>query len=112
MQNETRMKKAKISAASSLIYQLVTIVCGLITPRLFIGAFGSEAYGATTSILQFLSYVTLIEGGIGGVARAALYKPLAEGDKDSISNIYFAIKRFFSVIGVVFVGYTLVVSVI
>jgi uracil permease len=63
-----------------------------------IGEFGSEAYGATTSITQFLAYITLLEGGIGGVARAVLYKPLAQRDMDTIGAIIGEIRKFFSVI--------------
>lgn len=97
---------------TSILSQLVSMVCGLIVPRLMIGYFGSELYGATASITQFLSYITLLEGGIGGVARAALYKPLAENDSAGISRVYFAIKKFFNVVAIVFIAYTLVIGVI
>lgn len=67
-----------------------------IVPRLMIGTFGSEAYGATSSITQFLAYITLLEAGIGGVARSALYKPLADNDDYMISAVVCEIKRFFA----------------
>ena len=75
-----------------------------------IDKFGSEAYGATTSIAQFLAYISLFEGGIGRVARGALYRPLAAGDEAEVSRIYLAIKRFFSIIGVAFAGYALILA--
>ena len=31
-----------------------------------------------SSITRFLGYIVLLEAGVGGVVRAALYKPLAE----------------------------------
>ena len=76
-----------------------------------IKSFGSELYGATTSILNFLSYITLLEGGIGGVARAALYKPLADNDTEKISAVVQELKRFFRIIGYIFVVYSLVIAV-
>ena len=85
--NNSRKKRVKRSVFTTLMLQCTTLVCGLIVPRALLGAYGSEAYGATTSIAQFLSYITLLEGGIGGVARAALYKPLAENNKYQISII-------------------------
>lgn len=104
------MQRAKINAASTLLNQLVATAVGVIIPWIMIGSFGSEAYGATTSIAQFLAYISLFEGGIGRVARGALYKPLAAGDEDEVSRIYLAVKRFFSTLGMAFLGYTLILA--
>lgn len=106
----TREKRLKLNIIVSIPCQLLTILCGIIIPRLLIGQFGSEAYGATASISQFLAYIALLEGGIGGVARAALYKPLAENDYDTISKIVFEIRRFFRVIAYIFIVYVLILA--
>ncbi len=106
----SRQKKAKLNIATSLLGQFVALVCGLIVPRLMIGSFGSEVYGATASIAQFLSYITLLEGGIGGVARAALYKPLAENDALAISRVQSEIERFFRGVGYIFFAYVVVIA--
>lgn len=106
----SRQIRAKKNIVTSLLTQMVVILCGIILPRLMIGAFGSEAYGATTSITQFLAYITLLEGGIGGVARAVLYKPLAQKDMQTISSIMEEIKRFFRVIAYIFAGYVLILA--
>lgn len=107
---DTRMRTAKMNVVSTLAHQLVSTLCGLVIPWIMIDTFGSVAYGATTSIVQFLSYITLFEGGIGRVARGALYKPLAEKDEANISRVYLAVKRFFTVIGLAFGGYAVVLA--
>ncbi len=107
---DQRERRAKLNIIVSLLGQFVTLTCGLIVPRLLIGQFGSEAYGATTSISQFLAYITLLEAGIGGVARSALYKPLADGDMRQISAVVCEIKRFFRVIGYIFAVYVIMLA--
>lgn len=107
----SRTKKAKLNIIVSLGCQLLTLVCGFIVPRAMLGAFGSEVYGATASITQFLAYITLLEAGIGGVARAALYKPLAENDTNKINAIHAEIRQFFRVIAYIFVIYVLVLAI-
>lgn len=107
---DRRILRAKLNIVVSLGCQLITILCGLIVPRVMLGAFGSEVYGATTSITQFLAYIALLEGGVGGVARAALYKPLAEGDNGTIGRIMAEIKAFFRVVGCIFVVYVLIIA--
>ena len=105
-----RSERVKKSVITTLLLQIITLICGLIVPRLLLGAYGSEAYGATTSISQFLSYITLLEGGIGGVARAALYKPLAEGDKKRVSIIVNELKCFFRIIAYISIAYAVVLA--
>lgn len=107
---DNRKARAKKNIVTSLASQVIVLLCGLVVPRLMIGAFGSEAYGATASITQFLAYITLLEGGVGGVARAVLYKPLAEKDMDAISAIMDELKAFFRVIGWIFAGYVLLLA--
>lgn len=107
---QTRSNRAKLNIIVSLLGQLVALVCGFIGPRLLLKAFGSEAYGATASITQFLAYITLLEGGIGGVARAVLYKPLANDDKETISAVVAELQHFLNVIAYLFLGYVLVLA--
>lgn len=106
----TRGKRAKWNIIVTLISRIVTIFCGLIVPRLMVRTFGSEAYGATSSIVQFLAYITLLEGGIGSVARAALYKPLAEEDNKMISVVTVELQHFFRIVAWIFIGYTLILA--
>lgn len=108
--SDTREKRAKLNIVVSLGCQMISLLCGLCVPRLMIGYFGSEAYGATASIAQFLAYITLLEGGIGGVARAALYKPLAEQNTQVISEIVGEIRHFFRIVGYIFAAYVLILA--
>ena len=107
---DKRQKRANINSITTLGNQLVATVCGMLIPWIMIDTFGSEAYGATTSIAQFLSYISLLEGGIGRAARGELYKPLAEGDTANISRVYLAVKRFFTAIGTAFLLYALILA--
>lgn len=106
-----RTKKALLNSISSLLKQFVTVVCGFILPRLILSAFGSEVNGAVSSITQFLGYISLLEAGVGGVTRAALYKPLADDDSKRISGIANATQSFFQKLAIIFLVYVAVLSV-
>lgn len=105
-----RSKLALRNMASSLFLQFVTMACGIILPRLFIGTYGSAVNGTVASITQFLGYIVLFEAGVGGVVRAALYKPLAEHDSIKISRILSATDRFFRKIAFIFIAYCAVIA--
>lgn len=100
-----RSKKAIINITVSILLQLVTIVCGFITPRLILTSFGSGYNGITSSVTQFLSIITLLRAGVGGVTRASLYKPLAEKNTAKISAIVRATEKFMRKIAFMFIIY-------
>ena len=99
-----RSKKAIINTIAGLSYELVVIICGFILPRLILRAFGSDYNGVTSAITQFLGYVALLKAGIGGVTKAALYKPLAEKNKLEISGIVNATECFLRKVSIIFLG--------
>lgn len=96
---ESRTRNSGLNIVYSLLVKLVTAISGLILPRIFIPTYGSEVNGLIASISQFLSYVTFLEMGIGGVMRASLYKPLAMRDVKSVSSIIKAAQIFYKKIG-------------
>lgn len=102
--------KAKLNVISTLCNQIVTTICGVMVPHILISAFGSEAYGISVSITQFLSYITLLESGIGGVARAELYGPLAKNNMCEVSSVYRAILNFFRYVAGAFLIYSIVIG--
>lgn len=96
----------------SLLLHLTVIAKGLIVPRIILGAFGSDINGLITSLTQFLNYLSLLEGGVSGVAIASLYAPLAQNDWEKVSGIYAAIDSFFRKIGIIYIAYAFGVAVV
>ena len=103
-------KKYIYSILASLLGQLISIICGIVLPRILIKYYGSELNGASASISRFLGYIALLEGGIGGVARAALYKPIAENDEEQISKVISYVQYFFRKVAFVFCIYSLIIA--
>ena len=106
-----RSKNAMLNIAFSLVVQLLTAISGLIVSRLILQTFGSNVNGLVASITQFLSYVSLLEAGVGGVIRAALFKPLADNDNEQISGIVKATRVFFSKIAIAFGFYVVILAI-
>lgn len=107
-----RSKKALLNSAATLLLEFVSVICGFIVPRLIIGTYGSEVNALTSSITQFLSYIALVEAGVGGVVRAALYKPLAKRNNTAISGIVRSAEIFFRKIAYIFAGYMVVLAAV
>ena len=107
-----RRSKAKKNIITSLILQIVTIICGLILPRLIIKTYGSATNGLINSITQFLSYIALLDSGFGLVVKSLLYKPISEKNDREIKKILHATNKFFSNIAFIFLVYIIILCII
>ena len=105
--SKSRTQNAKLNIVFAITLQIVTFFRGLILPRIIIPAYGSDVNGLISSITQFLTYISLLEAGVGSIFRTSLYKPLANGDIDGVSGIINEQKRFYRKIGFIFVFYVI-----
>lgn len=96
---------------SSIIQQIVTLF-NIFIPVLLIKKYGSDVNGLVISINQFLSYITLLELGIGPIIKSTLYKPLAKKNNEEIQNILGATNKFFKTISYIFIIYIIVLLLI
>lgn len=108
----SRTKKFVSNAVSSFILQAVTLLSGLIIPRLMIMTYGSEINGLVSSISQFVRYFTLVEAGLASASIYALFKPLAGQDYKAISSIVTATRIFYFRSGYIFVALVLFCSLL
>lgn len=97
---------------ASLTFQIVTIICGFIVPRLILQSYGSEVNGLVNSITQFLAVISFLELGVGAVMQSALYKPLALKEDLEVSKIVTSATKFFKKLAQILLGYVVVLVVI
>ena len=103
-----RKKRLALNSASSLLYQVTTLVCGFIVPRLILSHFGSEVNGLVNSITQFLAVIAFLELGVGAVVQSSLYKPLADKDDIRTSKIIASANKFFRKLAVILLVYVVI----
>ena len=106
-----RKKKLIYNTISSLIFQVTTIVCGFILPRLILNAFGLNVNGLVNSITQFLGIISFLELGVGAVVQSALYKPLAENRQNDVSKIISSANKFFRRLAQILMAYVIALVV-
>jgi O-antigen/teichoic acid export membrane protein len=82
--------------------QAVTMIIGLILPRLRIVSFGSEVNGLLSSVQQVYVYFALLEAGVGATSLQALYGPVARDDKDAINGVLSATHSYYRRTGIIY----------
>lgn len=98
-------KKIYLNTVTSLLLQVVTVICGFILPRMILGTYGSDVNGLVQSITQFLGVISFLELGVGQVIQSALYKPLAKKDTVAVSKVISSGDKFFKRIAYILVIY-------
>lgn len=106
-----REKRLFYNTISSLVFQVTTIICGFILPRLILNAFGSEVNGLVNSITQFLGVISFLELGVGAVVQSTLYKPLSEKNQEEVSKIISSANKFFTKLGQILLVYVVILVI-
>lgn len=105
-----RKKRAIMNIICSLVLEFVTILSGLIIPRIIIGFYGSGVNGLINSITSFVGYIMILQLGVGSVVKASLYKPLGQNDTKTVMNVIKATNVFFTRLGYVSIFYLLILA--
>lgn len=88
-------KKGFRNIAANIFAQAVSLLLGIVIPRLVLVNLGSEANGLFTSIGNVLVYVALLEAGVGAAATQALYAPIATKNREKVNEIMAATDHFY-----------------
>ena len=107
-----RTEKAFKNMVLAAIYQIVSVICGLITPRLILEAFGSTYNGVINSAAHFLSMISVLTLGITGATRVALYKTLGKDDREGTSAIMKATKIYMRKVALCVIAYAAVLCLV
>lgn len=95
-------KKSILNISTDIIGKLVTLIIGIVLPKLYIDSFGSEINGLLSSINNILIYVNLLEAGVGGASIQALYKAIGKNSQRDINGILAATDKFYKKTGCYF----------
>jgi O-antigen/teichoic acid export membrane protein len=73
--------------ASGFLLIGVTALTGFLAPPWLLRWLGAERFGAYRALLDWTSYLALLEFGIGGALLGSLTPPLARGDATAVRNL-------------------------
>lgn len=107
-----RAKRSILNLSFGLGSQLITIFLGFFIPRLIMVNYGSEANGLIASIVQIISYLALLEAGVGAASIQALYKPVASNDRNHINSILAATSSYYKKTGLYYFFSVLLIALI
>lgn len=99
-----RSKYAIKNIAMSIFSQIIIILLGFASRKVFIDSLGVEYLGINGVLTNVLSAMVLIESGIGISIVYNLYKPIADDDKEKICALVHLYKKAYRVLALIMLG--------
>lgn len=85
---------------------------GFVKVRLFVAHYGSAVNGLQLTIAQVITFLNICELAYSLAFRQLLYKPLAEGNKEDVRQIYYGACRVFRLTGILCITASVAVALI
>lgn len=96
-----RTKYAMKNITMSVFSQIIIILLGFASRKIFVDSLGAEYLGVNGLLSNVLSMMVLIEGGIGISIVYNLYKPLSENNKEKIVALVQLYKKAYMALAVI-----------
>ena len=107
MQNE---KKIKYNLIIGIASEILTIILGILVPRLILTSYGSEVNGLLNSVTQIYSYIGLLEAGVGFATIQALYRTVNLQNHSQTNAILSATNHYYHRTGIIYLFTVLIIS--
>lgn len=103
-----RSKNALKNISISIFSQIIIILLGFLSRKVFIDSLGAEYLGINGLLTNVLSMMVLIEGGIGASIVYNLYKPLANNNKDKIIALVNLYKKSYGILSIIMIAISII----
>ncbi|MCF0149550.1 MAG: oligosaccharide flippase family protein [Clostridium sp.] len=94
-----RTKKAAINGLIGILTYLISFLPAMIVRKIFLTHLGDELLGLSSLYTNIISYLSIIEMGIGSAIIFSLYKPFAEDDRVKVKGYIDYYAKFYKIVG-------------
>lgn len=105
-----RIKNSLKNITVSILSQIIIVLLGFISRKLFIDNLGTEYLGINGLLTNVLSMLSLVEGGIGTSIIYNLYKPLSEDNKEEVIALVQLYKKLYFILAIVMLILSIVLA--
>lgn len=98
-------RKSILNVTVSVGFKIVTMIMVIVVKRFLINTCGNDVNGLNALYLSIIGFLSVAELGVGSAITFCMYKPIVEGDNNTVSALYHLFRRIYLVIGgVILVG--------
>lgn len=99
------VKKGKLNVSVAIILKVITMIMAVVVKMALVDVCGNEVNGLNALYISIIGVLSVAELGIGSAITFCMYKPIVEGDSDTVSALYQLFKKLYLIIGsIIFFG--------
>ena len=83
----TRTKNSIRNSTVAILLQFISLLVGFFSRKIFLDYLGTEVLGLNSTAASLLGFLNIAELGIGAAISVTLYKPIFQGDRQTIKEI-------------------------
>lgn len=83
----------------SVGFKILTTIMVIVVKRFLINTCGNDVNGLNALYLSIIGFLSVAELGVGSAITFCMYKPIVEGDNNTVSALYHLFRRIYLVIG-------------
>lgn len=107
---DNKGRKVVTNIIVSTLSQSITLILGLLLPRLILTSWGSEYNGLINSVTTIMRYLALLEAGMGTATLQALYKSISKEDHQETSTVIVSAQYFYKRAAVIYAAAVIVIA--
>ena len=92
-------RKSVLNITVSVGFKILTMLMVIVVKRFLIDACGNDVNGLNALYLSVIGFLSVAELGVGSAISFCMYKPIVEGDTDTVSALYHLFRRIYLLIG-------------
>lgn len=96
-----RTKKAMKNASVGILTYILAFIPQFLIRRIFLDTLGEEILGLNSLFMNLISYLSIVEMGIGSAIIFSLYRPFAERDYVKIKGYLNYYEKFYKIVGTI-----------
>ena len=104
--------KVRKNLIVGILGQAVSILLGVLLPRLILSNFGSEVNGLLSSVTNIYAYIAIVEAGVAAASCQALYKPISQGNKNRVNAVLSASNKYYHRTGAIYLALIFAFSIL
>lgn len=109
MAQKSRTEYSALNTSASLFSRVATLLLGYVTRVIFTHMLSESYVGVNGLFMDIVNVLSYTELGIGAAITFALYKPVAEGDREKQKSLMRLYRNFYRVVACIVLGCGLLV---
>ena len=94
-------RKSILNVSVSVGFKFLTMIMAIVVKRVLIDACGNDVNGLNALYLSIIGILSVAELGVGSAIAFCMYRPIVEGDNNTVSALYCLFRRIYIIVGAI-----------